>query len=446
MSVTALPFSSVSTRAMAGMAVVVAVVARRCVGRELTKTQRRATAATAMATSHAAYEAVAKSMRRDSMLIRLGVAVGKGGDVFNRADGRLGPSGAIALGHAISAIGVAAATPITSLNLQHELIEDEGVNAVVAAILDVDAFDHTSVSSTLTTLNLSHNGLCDAGALAVARLVRDSPVLRVLDLSYNRIGSAGIEVVARAVGGRKTLATLWLNGNYRCGEDGALALAEAVAANPNMAVLDIGGTTPFYTAGVVAIARAAAHNPSMTHLSFDGLRIDDATVAAIADELAATKTLKTLNVSANAFGDAGAAALAPLLSFLTRLDASYNGRVGDAGAEAFARAVAQSETLVRLSVNGCSLEDPGIAALAAALARCAQLELMDAENQTNGDVDGAAQQTLRRAVERCATNRRMLALMSALVPRLTLRARRARAFLRSDGDDAIGHRVMGFLV
>ena len=106
-------------------------------------------------------------------------------------------------------------TNVTTLDLSHNNIDDEGAQALAGALQG-----NTSV----TTLHLRSNNIGSDGAQALARALQGNTTLTTLDLSWNNIAPGGAAALAGALRGNTTLTTLRLQGN-NIGDEGAAALA-----------------------------------------------------------------------------------------------------------------------------------------------------------------------------------------------------------------------------
>ena len=71
---------------------------------------------------------------------------------------------------------------LQSLNLENKGFGDAGANAIAAVLKDVPQ---------LQTLSLGSNGIGEAGARAIAAVLKDVPQLQTLKLGDNSIGEAG---------------------------------------------------------------------------------------------------------------------------------------------------------------------------------------------------------------------------------------------------------------
>jgi small GTP-binding protein len=190
-------------------------------------------------------------------------------------------------------------TELSSLNLCHDQIDDEGAASL-------------SNLTQLTSLNLHNNPIGAAGAASLASL----PQLTSLNLSDNIIGAAG----AAGLADLKKLTTLNLS-KCQIGGAGAASLAGLKhLTSLNLRSNQIGDE------GAAALAAFT----QLTSLDLGYNKIGDEGAAA----LSALTQLTTLNLWNNQIGDEGAASLATLIQ-LTSLDLGNN-QIGDEGAAALA--------------------------------------------------------------------------------------------------------------
>jgi small GTP-binding protein len=214
-------------------------------------------------------------------------------------------------------------TELSSLNLCHDQIDDEGAaslsNLTQLTSLNlhnnpIGAAGAASLASLpqLTSLNLSDNIIGAAGAAGLADLKK----LTTLNLSKCQIGGAG----AASLAGLKHLTSLNLRSN-QIGDEGAAALA----AFTQLTSLDL-GYNKIGDEGAAALSALT----QLTTLNLWNNQIGDEGAAA----LSALTQLTTLNLWNNQIGDEGAASLATLIQ-LTSLDLGNN-QIGDEGAAALA--------------------------------------------------------------------------------------------------------------
>jgi len=275
---------------------------------------------------------------------------------------------------------------LIGFNFSANEIGDAGAIALAAVLKE---------NETLTSLKISMNKIGDAGAIALAAALKENKKLTSLDLSANQIGIEGVKALAEALKKNKTLTNLNIYFS-RIGDAGAADIVEALKANQTLTSLGIANSN-IGIEGVIALAAALKKNQTLTSLDISLNDIGDAGAKAVAELLITNKTLTSLNLSyneigiagaeiaealkknktltslnivGNEIGDAGAIALAAALKenqTLTSLDISYSSGIGDAGAAGIAEALKKNKTLTSLNIVGNEIGDSGAIAIAASL-------------------------------------------------------------------------------
>lgn len=239
---------------------------------------------------------------------------------------------------------------------------------------------------------LRGNGVGDAGAEALARVVEASTALTALDLNGNDISAVGGMALARALLHTPALKSLDIgsvNGinRNRIGARPAAALGEALRVNSTLTALDVAGNG-IAQEGAAGLAEGLSRNTTLRHLDLTSNNLRDGGV----EELWRAVTLSGLTsvvVARNAIGPAGAAALASILAanvLLRALDASHN-NITKRGATVVAEGLAGNTRLTSLRLDGNPLTWEGVLPLALAVAqhRCvASLHLAATEAGEKG--------------------------------------------------------------
>jgi hypothetical protein len=198
----------------------------------------------------------------------------------------------------------------------------------------------------LDSLEVEHCAVTDAGARALAALLRDPAVpLRSLCLDTADFDSNAAGTIAAAVKDSRFLQSLHMR-SAGLGDGGARDLASALALDSHCALvlLDV-------------------HDNGITDSGCAALAL------ALADHGAAAR-LKTLDLGGNPLGDPSAAQLAAMLrstASVTKLMLKRTA-IGDAGARCLAAAIAASDTLMTFDIEDAPLGPEGTAALAGAVA------------------------------------------------------------------------------
>ena len=154
--------------------------------------------------------------------------------------------------------------------------------------------------------------------------------------------------------------------------------------------------------------------------------------------------MTSLYLYSNKITDAGAIAFASAVeksrSMTTLL--LENSHITNAGAIALALAVEKSRTMTALELGYNQITDVGAVALAFAVEKSWHMIYVSVDGPRIGD----GPRFVRDALARAANNRQLLALLSAVVPgRVNARVPAATLVWR-DGDHAVAHRVMRFML
>ena len=126
-------------------------------------------------------------------------------------------------------------------------------------------------NTNITYLNFEEDGMGDAGAIALAKELKDNPQITKLYLRKNKIGDAGAKALAKALKGSQ-ITSLMLSEN------------------------NIGD------AGAVALAQMLKGNPQIVHFALDQNKIGDAGAKALAESLKGTQIIKYLWFNYNQIG------------------------------------------------------------------------------------------------------------------------------------------------
>jgi hypothetical protein len=117
---------------------------------------------------------------------------------------------------------------ITTLDLSHNTIDDEGARALADAL---------KTNTTISTLDLRDNDIGDQGARTLSDALKTNTTISTLDLSDNDIGDQGARALSDALKINTTISTLDLAAN-EIGDEGARALADLMKNNTQITKLD----------------------------------------------------------------------------------------------------------------------------------------------------------------------------------------------------------------
>uniref|UniRef100_A0A7R9VAK8 Uncharacterized protein n=1 Tax=Chlamydomonas euryale TaxID=1486919 RepID=A0A7R9VAK8_9CHLO len=241
-----------------------------------------------------------------------------------------------------------------------------------------------SVKLPIARLELSSNAFGDGeGPVALAKLLKRSPVLATLDLRCCALGPAGAKALAAGVAGSAALRHLDL-GNNRIGDDGAAALADALKSSPRLQVLllprcGIGATG----ASALGSALPAPGAAPLCELDLSQNPIGNAGAVAIGQGLRTQgrmSSLRRVSLQRVGLGNEGLQSVLSGLGVnrsLQELDLEGNRLSGGAAVEKLLMSAMQGNTtLLRLTLTDC-LELGALNAIVEAIFGVApQLELV----------------------------------------------------------------------
>lgn len=245
---------------------------------------------------------------------------------------------------------------------------------------------------TLLDLNLSRNHILDEGAEAIAQGLRDSDDthLQALDLSWNSLTNAGASALADVVRDNSMLQSLKLASNA-IGDEGVNAIADALHADLALQELDIVGNQMRDPSGLVHLLCYGSYTLQRLAYTKNNLSAEQEArmlgafqfrenrrlwLQNLLDNIADEKRV-SLNLQTRDYGDEEIIVLSNQLSRhrKTKVTAAFlhGDRVTDRGICALADNVlgnSKAAQIQRLYLVGCtSLTDKGVLALSAALSK-----------------------------------------------------------------------------
>jgi Ran GTPase-activating protein (RanGAP) involved in mRNA processing and transport len=251
--------------------------------------------------------------------------------------------------------------------------------------------------SGVTSISFTSHGMNDDQVAKLAKLLQGNKILASLTLSNSKISVEGVKEIA------KTLPSTALKSlNLESSNIGDAGVVEIAAALPNTGLtsLDLSGPNDISDMGITAFAISLQENKKLTSLILHKSNISNAGAQAIAKVLSST-ALTSLNLTWNNIGDTGVAAIAEKLpgSTLTSLDLEFN-NIDDAGAKAIAEVLPKT-ILISLDLKWNNIGITGATAIAKALKNngtLTTLSLFD-DNLPLGE-NSEAVETIKKKIEK----------------------------------------------
>ena len=244
-------------------------------------------------------------------------------------------------------------------------------------------------SESLSSLNLNCSDIGDAGATALAEVLRTNTTLNSLGLCNNPgIGNPSVISLCEALKVNTTLSSLDLSGTG-ISDAGVLSLVEVLKTNTSSLTSLLLSDIKISHQSLKSIAEVLRVNSTLKDLKFEGNKVGVGGTKLIAESLKANTTLKLLSLSRNnikakcgrlfsdslkvngtlesltlaknALGSRGAQLLSDGLrvnTSLRHLDLSWNS-IGSEGAESIAETIRVNASLTSLKLEGNNIGDPG---------------------------------------------------------------------------------------
>ncbi|MDJ0516543.1 MAG: hypothetical protein QNJ74_09905 [Trichodesmium sp. MO_231.B1] len=211
------------------------------------------------------------------------------------------------------------------------------------------------------------------GDLYIGNLVesiRENPYVEHFLLGNNIVGDEGASKIASLAshGYTPRIKTYYLAGNCLT-EKGAAELADALVGDRHAESLWL-KRNPLKAGGVACIAKMLEQNTSLQTLDLVNVGMLDEGVKVLFASLRKNHTLRTLYIDANGISETGASYIADYFEYmksenrkgLTGLFMAIN-RLGDAGAELIANAVAGYSHLSKLDLSSNRIQNAGLKVL-----------------------------------------------------------------------------------
>eukprot|EP00935_MAST-01C_sp_MAST-1C-sp1_P000444 g444.t1 len=254
----------------------------------------------------------------------------------------------------------------------------------------------------LVSLNLSGNSIGMEGirALVKADAFGENCRLRTLGFGGNLVGSrteteSGMELMSRAIRSNKTLESLDLSGNSIGIEGGEHIASILDGSGPPLTSLDLSKNT-LGDEGLGDLAHALAASETLRTVNLRHNLVCDSGIAALAEAVKSCRAcgITDLDLAGNSLEDAGANWVAHLIKAehiaLESLDLSANSIGGGEGLYQLAEGLLKDTSLVTLKLSGCSLVEDDGELIAEVLKHNKVLAHLDVSNNAIGEPGAAA--------------------------------------------------------
>jgi Ran GTPase-activating protein (RanGAP) involved in mRNA processing and transport len=267
---------------------------------------------------------------------------------------------------------------LTSLSLGLASLSPSGLEALAEA---------WQANSSLSSIRLNCRGfrLTVGFGVLVETLVR-LPVLRSLNLNYVCVDDAGAEALAFLVKTSTSLTALHLSETLGQAESGQIAVLEALKVNDSLTSIDL-SQNKLLPSSALALAEVLEVNTALADINLRNSRLGKAGMQAIGAALAVNNTLTAINLTGNERGFWSANFLAKSLEVNVSLKKLVlaNNRISTFGIHVIAAALRVNTVLSELDLSGCRGTDSvGFEALTAALQENVSLTSISLAGMTRG--------------------------------------------------------------
>ena len=257
------------------------------------------------------------------------------------------------------------------------------------------------VNTTLSSLDLSGTGISDAGVLSLVEVLKtNTSSLTSLSLSEIKISHHSVKSIAEVLRVNSTLKELKFEGN-KVGSDGAELIAESLKANTTLKILILSRNNFKAPCGGI-FSDALKVNGTLESLTLAENDLGVHGAQLLSEGLKVNTSLRHLDLSGNSIGTKGAESIAETIrvhASMTGLKLSWNG-IGDAGANKVSEALKVNVHLKELDLSFNAIGAAGAESIAEALKSNATLTILDLDSNFIGD-NGA--QSLCEALKKNAT-------------------------------------------
>ena len=260
-----------------------------------------------------------------------------------------------------------------SLSSFHLIASDIG-DAGATALAEV-----LRTNTTLNSLGLSNNpGIGNPSVISLCEALKVNTTLSSLDLSGTGISDAGVLSLVEVLKTNASSLTSLLLSDIKISHQSLKSIAEVLRVNSTLKDLKFKGNK-VGVGGTKLIAESLKANTTLKLLSLSRNNIKAKCGRLFSDSLKVNGTLESLTLAKNALGSRGAQLLSDGLrvnTSLRHLDLSGNS-IGSEGAESIAETIRVNASLTSLKLKGNNIGDPGANKVSEALKVNVSLENLD---------------------------------------------------------------------
>jgi Ran GTPase-activating protein (RanGAP) involved in mRNA processing and transport len=271
----------------------------------------------------------------------------------------------------------------TSQITELEIYRSYGSPAVMGLTPVLQAFGR---SPTLTKLRLRDCPLDRDDASLLCMTLCNIPSLQTLDLARSYLGSSGLEELASALYHNTSIEVLDVSVNRLGGMESAEILRDILRSNKTITTLNLSGNEFGQTAGAVeCITDGLGSNSTLLKIDLSYCALGDGGVSTLAQTLGSRNTtLQKLTIDSNSITSTGVGALLAAMEQSSHITDLEVGRdpFGNEGLGLLARSLGNNAlpNLTRLSLSRCGIGDDGFIALLSALEQNTSLLHLDLRN------------------------------------------------------------------
>ena len=303
----------------------------------------------------------------------------------------------------VSDIGDAGATALAEVLRTNTTLNSLGLcnNPGIGNPSVMSLCEALKVNTTLSSLDLSGTGISDAGVLSLVEVLKtNASSLTSLLLSDIKISHQSIKSIAEVLRVNSTLKDLKFEGN-KVGVGGTKLIAESLKANTTLKLLSLSRNNIKAKCGCL-FSDSLKVNGTLESLTLAKNALGSRGAQLLSDGLRVNTSLRHLDLSGNSIGSEGAESIAETIrvnASLTSLKLRGN-NIGDPGANKVSEALKDNVSLKKLDLAGTAIGAAGAESIAEALKINATLTFLQLGHNVIGD-NGA--QSLCEALKKNAT-------------------------------------------